>query len=502
MKFTDIETIPSVVSELRSSFEGGKLHSVDYRLHQLRNLYYALDDNSQLLVEALEEDFHRANFETVALEVSVVKAELSDIISNLKKWAKGSKLYRLPFSYMTTSTRVEKIPYGVVLIISPFNYPLSLSMSPVAGAIAAGNCVVLKPAESTPAFSEALSKVLENALDPGILSVVKGGPEETTKVLQQRFDKIMYTGGDKVGKIVARAAAEHLTPTLMELGGKSPGIITASHANLDTIIKRIVWGRYVNAGQTCVALDYLLVEDKVYDAVVSKLVEIVNDFFPQVDVESNFTHIINKPSFDRLLKILETTKGEVVCGGKSDAAHLFIEPTVVTKVGWDDPLMSQEIFGPILPVIPFSNLANAVDLIKSHWDTPLASYIFSQDEKERQYILANLRSGGTCINETVMHVGLSKVPFGGIGSSGYGNYHGKTSFDAFSHERTVMSQSLLAEPLLKARYPPYTLGNLKVMKFMMTSSPTFSRTGPVTTTPWVFIGSMAAIVAAVLYLFI
>lgn len=477
LKYTAMKDIPVGVQRLKDSFhKDQKTHLVQFRLNQLRNLYFALKDNADALCDALYEDFHRSTAETKSLELRGCLNDILYTMANLHKWVQPEKVTDLPIALATAPVYIERIPLGVVLIISPFNYPLMLSVISVVGALASGNAVVFKPTELTPHFSSLMSKILTDALDKDIFYVVNGGVEETTEVLNQKFDKIMYTGNPTVGKIIAKKAAETLTPVILELGGKSPAIILddCSEKDLKVIARRILWGRFTNGGQTCVAVDYALVPKSIKATFTKAILEVMNEeFFSGLDEKSeNYTHIIHDRAFNNLMKIIKTTKGEIIAGGHSDEKSRYIAPTVVNNVDWEDSTMKGEIFGPILPILEYSDLNKALDELITRHDTPLAQYIFTggatsrRKNKQVDTILTRVRSGGTIVNDTLMHVALLNAPFGGIGQSGYGAYHGFFSFRSFTHERTTVEQALWNDSLMKARYPP---SNSKKEEFLEVS---------------------------------
>lgn len=464
LKYTPLEEIPQGVHNLVESFhETHKMDSIQFRLHQIRNVYFAIKDNQDLICEALEKDFHRSPSETITLELGPVLTEIFNTIASLHKWAKPDWVSPLPLNVITQPVYVEHIPLGVVLIISPFNYPLILSMSALVGALSAGNHVVLKLSESTPHFSQLLTELLNDALDADVFYGVNGAIPETTTLLEQKFDKIMYTGNNAVGGIVAKKAAETLTPVVLELGGKCPTFVLedTKDKDLPTIARRILWGKFSNQGQTCAAIDYLLVHETVKAKLVDELVKQAEVFFKDIDEKSEITHIIHDRAFKRLTNIIKTTKGRVVFGGKSEATTKFIEPTIIDNIKFSDSSMREELFGPILPIISYSDLKTIVESVRKEHDTPLAGYIFTSGKTSRaknpdiDYIRKHLRTGGFVINDTLFHVGLQNAPFGGVGSSGHGGYHGIYSYRVFSHERTVVEQDLWNDVLLKARYPPF-----------------------------------------------
>lgn len=477
---TSNEDIDRKIELTRKGYQSQKTLPIENRLDQLRNLYYAVHENADLLKDAIYKDLHRSPHETDGLELQGVYSEIDICINNLPDWAKDEKVSPGSLKFLTTHPVVSKIPYGNVLIISPWNYPYFLSFVPIANALAAGNTVVFKPTEVTPHTSQAITKVLESALDPEIVQVVNGAIPETSYLLEQQFDKIMVTGSTKIGKIVAQAAAKHGTPCILELGGKSP-VFVGKSANLKVSAERIVWGKFVNAGQTCVAPDYIMIDPSVKEEFLDHVKNAVEQFYPQINADCpDFAHIPNERLYDRLDGMLESTKGKIVVGGDRDRSKLFVSPTVVDSISPDDPLMEDELFSPILPVLSVPNIAkDGVDFMVKNHDTPLALYVFTNDNKEADSILSCTRSGGAVVNDVLLHVGMSTVPFGGIGTSGYGAYHGKSGFDAFSHQRAVLRQPFWADFLLKLRYPPYTAKKAKAMARSSEPRPWYGRTGPV-----------------------
>lgn len=465
LKYTPIKEIPSIVERLNNSFhEDRKTHLLQFRLNQLRNIYFALKDNKEQICDALYKDFKRSHSETMNLEYYVVLSHLIHTMSHLHKWAAPEKVTDLPISMASNPVYIERIPFGTVLVISPFNYPLLLAIDSIVAAISAGNCVVLKPTELTPHFSQLITDILTRALDPNTFAVINGAIEETTTLLDQTFDKIMYTGSTQVGTIIAKKAAETLTPVLLELGGKSPAFVLedVKDSDLDVIAKRIVWGRYTNSGQTCVAIDYVLAHEKVKDKLVAKISKVIKDeFYDGITLDTTgYTHIIHKRAFNTIKKMIESSNGDIVVGGEVDESSNFISPTLIDNVTWEDSTMRQEIFGPVLPILSYSDLNQAVREVVKHHDTPLALYIFTSGYTLRKknpqvdLIRTGIRSGGTMVNDSILQVSLLNAPFGGIGMSGQGAYHGYYSFRSFSHERTTIELSLLMDFALKFRYPP------------------------------------------------
>lgn len=465
--YTPLDAIPKGVQRLTKAFhETQKTHGLQFRLNSLRNIYFAIKDNEDAILAALQKDFYRAPSETKNLELVPLLAELLHTMASLHKWVKPEKVTDLPIALSTSPTYIERIPLGVVLVITPFNYPLLLSVASITGAIAAGNSVVFKPSELTPHFSQLLSEILTKTLDPDVFFVVNGGIPETTAVLDQKFDKIMYTGNSTVGTIIAKKAAETLTPVLLELGGKSPAFVLddVKDSDLPTVAKRIVWGRFTNAGQTCVAVDYVLVSEKLKPKLLQAIKKVVEeDFFLGLDHNNaNYTHIIHDRTFDNLSRVLDTSKGDVIIGGERDAATRYIAPTVLDNVSWDDSSMQIELFGPILPILTYASLGEAITQVVRRHDTPLAQYVFTSGSTSRHknkpldQILKSVRSGAVQVNDVLMHVALPNAPFGGVGQSGLGGgYHGFFSFRAFTHERTTIEQKLWTDFAVGVRYPPY-----------------------------------------------
>lgn len=493
LEYTPLDEIPVGVARLRESFHTKqKTHSVQYRLNQLRNLYFGIKDNIDGICDALYKDFYRLRSETMNLEVAIGLNELLHVMSSLHKWVRPEKVTDLPLSMATTPVYIERVPLGVVLVITPFNYPFLLSLSSIVAALSGGNAVVFKPSESTPHFSKLFCEIVSNALDDDIFFAVNGGIPETTEVLDQKYDKIIYTGSTMVGTLIAKKAAETLTPVLLELGGKSPAFILddVKDKDIPVIARRIVWGRFTNSGQTCVAIDYVLAHASVKEKLVKAIVKVVEEEFygSLTKDDENYTHLIHDRAFDNLSKVLDDTKGDVVVGGLRDKATRFISPTVIDNCTWGDSTMRAELFGPLLPILTYTDLSDAISNVTRYHDTPLAQYIFTSGSTSRlsnpqvDQILKSVRSGDAVINDVLMHFGLSNAPVGGIGSSGQGAYHGYYSFLAFTHERTIMEQALYKDFALAARYPPF---NDKKNKLIQTSlsknngNVWFGRTGDV-----------------------
>ncbi len=356
------------------------------------------------------------------------------------------------------SGRIQPEPLGVVLIISPWNYPFHLLISPLVGAIAAGNCAVLKPSEFAPYTSGLIANLIEKTFEPAYIAVVEGGVETSQTLLAEKFDYIFFTGGNAVGKIVMAAAAKHLTPVTLELGGKSPCLVD-TEIDVEKTARRICWGKFINAGQTCIAPDYLLVNKKIKNSLLDSIKKCLLEFYGEHPANSpDYARIIHQNHFDRLVKFLQD--GEILIGGETNRDELYISPTVIDKVSWEAPIMQEEIFGPILPVIEYTDIAEAIAKINSR-PKPLALYLFSDNKDLQQQVLQSTSSGGVCLNDTLIQSGVPSLPFGGVGDSGIGSYHGKASFDTFSHYKSVVQNSFWLD--LKWRYPPYE-GKLSFLK--------------------------------------
>ncbi|CAN6628898.1 fatty aldehyde dehydrogenase Hfd1p [Trichomonascus vanleenenianus] len=477
---TPMEEITAKIARVKQGYRDQKMLPIEKRLDQLRNLFYGLKDCEEMLKEAVYRDFKRHPTETEFLDLGVTEAEVDNTINNLHKWVKEESTGWPGIKFATARPVVSKIPVGTVLIIAPWNYPFLLSFAPIASALAAGNTVIYKPSEVIPNTAQAITYMIEKYLDPDVIQVVNGGVPETTLVLDQPFDKILFTGSTRVGKVVAQAAAKHLTPAILELGGKSPVLVSKS-ANLKVTARRIVWGKFANGGQTCVAPDYVLVEKSAEADLVKHLKEAINEFYPNVSKDTeDLAHIPSDRLYQRFVDLIGNTRGNVVVGGQSDPETRYIAPTIVTNVPADDPLMDDELFGPVLPILTVDDIKeDGVQFVLENHDTPLALYVFTSDNKEAQYILDRTRSGGAIVNDVLLHAGVKTVPFGGIGESGYGAYHGKYGFEAFSHQRAVLRQPWWAEALIKLRYPPFTKSKVNQMRLTGTIKPWYDRTGPV-----------------------
>lgn len=420
-----------------SFFNSGKTKDVAFRIETLKKLRELVVGHEDDILKAVKADLNKPEFEAKRAEVGLVLSEIDFAVENLAEWA-APKEVETPSTHAGAKSYIYQDPYGLALVIAPWNYPFQLAVSPVVGAIAAGNCVVLKPSELTPHTSSLLAKMFNENFPEEYLTVVEGEVETSTALLKENFDYIFFTGSTMVGKIVAEAAAKHLTPVTLELGGKSPTIVHED-ANIEEATKRIARGKFANAGQTCVAPDYILVQRNVKDELLANLKQVVtNTYGKDVSQNLDFPHVVSEKHFDRLSSFL--TNGDIVFGGKTDRSRLFIEPTVLDNISWEDNVMQDEIFGPILPVIVYDEISEVIQAIVKR-PKPLALYLFSEDEAVQDHILNSVSFGGGSINDTINHMTSHYLPFGGVGDSGMGAYHGKASFDTFSHAKSILKRS-------------------------------------------------------------
>ncbi len=443
---------------LSAHFETGSTKSLSWRFSQLDALEHFLMEREQDILDALHADLRKPAMEAFSSEIGFAISELRLARKNLARWMKPERV-RTPWLVMPGRSYIYREPLGVTLIIAAWNYPFHLIVLPLIGAIAAGNCAALKPSELAPHVSALLAKWIPKYFDTKAIRVVEGGPPETTALLRQNWDHIFYTGNGRVGRIVMEAAAKHLTPVTLELGGKSPCIVDES-ADLDTTAKRIVYGKFFNAGQTCVAPDYVLVHDRVHDALVNRMVATIREFYGDDPKQStDFSRIINERHHARLSRFLDDA--DIVTGGETDPSERYIAPTILKNVNEDDALMQEEIFGPILPLISFSSVDSAIGFVNRH-AKPVALYLFSREREVQERVLARTSAGGTAINHVWLHFGVPGLPFGGVGESGMGAYHGRHSFETFSHRRSVLKKPTLPDPPLI--FPPYTARTMRWLK--------------------------------------
>ncbi|RCU42812.1 aldehyde dehydrogenase [Chryseobacterium lacus] len=451
--------IHHILHQQKVFFATHKTKNVSYRIQQLEKLKSVLQEHEEMLYEAIHQDFGKSRFDTFTTEISLVLNDIEYFFKNLKRLSKPRKV-ATNLANIPGRSRIYFEPLGNVLVIGAWNYPYQLSLSPMVAAIAAGNTCIIKPSEVAANTMVAMAKIINENFDPELLHVAQGGVEETTEILQLKFDKIFFTGSTRVGKIVYEAAAKHLTPIVLELGGKSPAIVTES-ADFQIAAKRIVWGKFLNGGQTCVAPDYVLVNEKIKDKFLEYLRSYIQQFNYQPDSE-HYTRIINEKNFDRLVQLIDPEK--IYTGGNHDRSRLFIEPTILHNISWDDKMMEEEIFGPILPVLTYPYFREALTEIQSR-EKPLAAYLFTNKEDEKKLFTSLVSFGGGCINDVIMHLSNPHLPFGGVGNSGMGHYHGRFSFETFSHQKAVLHRKWWGEPNLK--YPPYSENKLKWIKRLL-----------------------------------
>ena len=448
-----------ILQQQKTFFNSHATKDLDFRKAQLQKLKKVVKSNEKLLYDAIYQDFGKSEFETFGTEISFIYKDIDYYLKNLKSFAKPKSVLTNIVNQMGSSKIVFE-PLGNCLVIGAWNYPYQLTLTPVIAAIAAGNTCMIKPSELPENTMKAMAKLINENFDPQFLYVVEGGVEETTAILKLRFDKIFFTGSPRVGKIVYKAAAEHLTPVTLELGGKSPAFVTEK-ADLNIAARRIVWGKFINAGQTCVAPDYLYVAENIKAKFLKVLIEEIKkrNYTDNVD---HYCKIINERNFDRLEKMIDREK--VVFGGETNREKRYISPTVLDHVTWEDAVMQEEIFGPILPILTYKNLETAMQTVVEG-EKPLSAYLFSNDAKEQELFTEKLSFGGGCINDTLMHLSNDRLPFGGVGNSGIGHYHGKFGFIAFSHQKAILKKSNYLEPELK--YPPYSDAKLNILKKLL-----------------------------------
>ncbi|NET06918.1 MAG: aldehyde dehydrogenase [Merismopedia sp. SIO2A8] len=445
----------------RAFFNTGNTKPINFRIEQLQRLKQGIIKHQDAIVKAAKADLGRPEFEAY-FEIGVL-GELNRALKQLKSWVKPKRV-ATSFDQFPSTAWIVPEPLGVVLIIGPWNYPFQLLFSPLVGAIAAGNCAILKPSELAPHTSQAVAQLIQDSFEPAYIAVVEGGVETSQQLLAEKFDYIFFTGGTRVGKIIMEAAAKNLTPVTLELGGKNPCIVDTD-IRLDYTAKRIAWGKFINAGQTCAAPDYLLVDQRIKSDLLKQLQHSIQDFFGDNPIKSpDYGRIINEKHFSRLLLFLE--KGKLIVGGEAIREQRYIAPTILDQVRWDDPVMQEEIFGPILPVLIYDNLEEAIAKINAR-PKPLALYLFSRNQQKQAKVLESTSSGGVCLNDTVMQYATWGLPFGGVGESGIGAYHGKSSFDTFSHYKSVLKKSFWLD--LGWRYAPYE-GKLGFLKKVITGS--------------------------------
>lgn len=445
---TDVE---QMIEEQHAYFYTGDTKSAAFRIEQLHRLKSVIQSHKPEVIDALKKDLGKSEFEAYATEVGFVLDSIGSMVKNLEDWMEPEQV-KTPIHLQPAKSFVIREPYGSVLVIGPFNYPFQLVMEPLIGAIVGGNCAVVKPSEATPTVAKAIRTIIEEAFPAYYIRVVEGEREEVTALIHASFDYIFFTGSVNVGKVIMKAASERLTPITLELGGKSPAIVDQT-ANLDLAAKRIAWGKLMNTGQTCVAPDYVCVHESVKEEFLKKLTKTIQEFYGKDAQRSpDYGRIVNTQHFDRLAELARKEANHVIYGGNMDRADLYIEPVILDNVTWENPSMEDEIFGPILPVISYTDLPLLLRQIRK-LPKPLSAYLFSENDRAIRFFLDQLPFGGGCINDTVSHVGSSYLPFGGVGTSGINSYHGKASFETFTHAKSILKKSTKLSVNLV--FPPY-----------------------------------------------
>lgn len=461
MNFT-AQDVEKMIEQQRSFFYTRQTKDVEFRKKKLQHLKDSIKKYEAEVFDALKKDLNKGEFEAYSTEIGFVYESISLAIKNLDDWVKPETV-KTPLQFQPGKSFIKRDPYGVVLIIAPFNYPFQLVMEPLIGAIVGGNTAIVKPSEATPHTTAVIKNIISETFGEKYVRVVEGSKEEVTALIHAPFDYIFFTGSVAVGKVIAKAAAERLTPVCLELGGKSPAIVDQT-ADIDVAVERIAWGKFSNAGQTCVAPDYILVHSSVYDKFVKKMKKTITRFYGKnIEESPDFCRIINTAQFDRLYQLLEKEAKNITFGGQTNRETLFIEPTIVENVSWENPIMEEEIFGPIMPIMKYDELPQIIHKIRQN-PKPLSAYLFSEHEKAIEYFLEELPFGGGCINDVISHVGNMHLPFGGVGESGVKGYHGKWSYENFTHPKSILKRSSkLATDIV---FPPYN-NKVKLVRMIM-----------------------------------
>jgi len=453
--------IPKIINQQKIFFNSNSTKQVSLRIETLKKLKNVLKENEQELYTAIYTDFKKSEFETYLTELSLIYNELNGAIRNLKKWSKQKRV-RTNLANFPAKSYIIPEPLGTVLVISAWNYPYQIALIPAISALAAGNTVVIKPSEIPNNTSIILAKIINSNFDSNYLTVIEGGVKTTTELLQQKWDKIFFTGSTPIGKIIYKAAAENLTPVTLELGGKSPTFVLAD-CNIKITAKRIIWAKFLNAGQTCIAPDYLLVEKSIESELLEALKKEIGNAYPNnKEVPENYVQIVNERNFNRLEQLIPIEK--IYHGGEINRENRSIAPTLLYNINYDDSIMQDEIFGPILPVISFNNLEDVIGKIKER-EKPLSLYVYSKNKKTIKKILHEISFGGGAINESLVHYSNPNLPFGGVGASGIGNYHSKAGFDTFTHYKSILHKTSWLEPNIK--YTPFTKLKMRILKFIL-----------------------------------
>ncbi|WP_226582822.1 aldehyde dehydrogenase [Halobacillus litoralis] len=449
----------TIVEKQKSWFKEGHTRSYTFRKEQLLKMKKMMTTFEKPIMNALKFDLNKSEYEAYASEIAFLRSEIDHHIKQLKSWMQPTKV-KTPLTHTGSKNFIQKEPYGTVLVIAPWNYPIQLSLAPVVGAIAAGNTVILKPSELTPTVSWVLKKMIEQYFPPHLIAVVEGDKEVTQELLDQPLDYIFFTGSVPVGKIIMEKAGRQLIPVTLELGGKSPTIVHKD-ASIDLAAKRIVWGKFTNAGQTCIAPDYLYVHHEVKAELIRSMKKYIHEFYGENPLENpDYTKIVNESHFNRISSYLES--GITVEGGTTDEQQHKISPTILDQITWSDTVMQDEIFGPVLPVLTYDNLDEVIEQVNNR-PKPLALYYFGENENDQQHVLQNISFGGGCINDTLYHIINPHLPFGGVGESGIGNYHGYASFETFTHEKSITKQTTKFDQSF--RYPSSSFGLAMMKRF-------------------------------------
>ncbi|MGM8214047.1 aldehyde dehydrogenase [Bacillaceae bacterium W0354] len=439
--------LKQLINNQKNMFREGKTLTYTFRIHQLQKLKDMLIRYESRIYEVLKKDLNKSTYEVLSTELGFLHQELNYTLKHLRQWMSPEKVKK-PTTHTGSKNYIYKQPYGVTLIISPWNYPLHLTIAPLIGAIAAGNTAVIKPSELTPFTSELIEEMITKTFESKYISVVQGDKEVSEQLLDEPFDYIFFTGSVPVGKIVMEKASKQLIPVTLELGGKSPCIVDED-AKIELAAKRIVWGKFINAGQTCVAPDYILVHENIKTRLIEKMIKEIEQMYTANPIENDqYTKIVSAKHFERLNKYLKD--GAIIYGGETEASQQKINPTLIDQVSWTSPIMQEEIFGPLLPILTFNHIEEVYDHV-NHSRNPLALYYFSESQEKQEWVAKNLSFGGGCFNDTLMHLANHHLPFGGIGTSGIGKYHGKASFDTFSHHKSILKQTTTFD--FSFRYP-------------------------------------------------
>lgn len=439
--------IKSILESQRKFFRSNKTKDLNFRLDSLNKLKSIIEENEKDISDALKKDLGKSPFESYTTEIGIVLSEISFTTKYLSSWMKPKKV-KTPLAAFKAKSYIYPEPYGNTLIIAPWNYPFQLSLAPLIGSIAAGNTAIIKPSSSSEHTGKVLEKLINENFPSSYISVITG--EEGKFLLDEKFDYIFYTGSVPIGKMVMEKAAKHLTPVTLELGGKSPCIVD-NEGDLDLFAKRIIWGKFLNVGQTCVAPDYILVNKNVKEELIKHMITYIEQYYGKNPQEnSEYGRIVNEKQFARLVKLISSS--EIIYGGKYDKDDLYISPTLIGNASWNDPIMEDEIFGPLFPILEYDTLDDVIEMVNNR-PRPLALYFFSTNNEKIEKIIGHTSYGGGCINDTIMHLSNPHLPFGGVGNSGMGGYHGKGSFDTFTHYKSVLKRSTSFDP--DFRYPPY-----------------------------------------------